>query len=245
MLVGPARCSRPGRVTVGAPQRVGPCAGSRRPLRCLLPADVRRPHSQLLIMALRSCSVSSFVPRSAALLWVRSRITGCARSNGTPAAESRPSVPATWVRWAARACGPPPSRPVVQPRVWRYGRIDSRPSRVRAQNRPRPTTGSPNSRSWKDRRHTQPEPSTAAELSVSFSAHGWDRAGIVLARVARHHEAAAEPRTAVELCPRVEHRMREHLRAPCIRGTPHPALSPDATVNWLQVADGPSSPESR
>lgn len=62
------------------------------------PARGRRGVGQLCCMALRSCSVSSFVPRSAALLWVQVRIAGCACSYGAPAAVFWPSVSATWVR---------------------------------------------------------------------------------------------------------------------------------------------------
>lgn len=53
---------------------------------------------QSCCIVLRSSSVSSFVPRSAALLCVQARIAGCASSYETPAAAFRPSVWATRVR---------------------------------------------------------------------------------------------------------------------------------------------------
>lgn len=49
-------------------------------------------------IVLRSCSVNSFAPRSAALLRVQARIAECACSYEAQAAVFRPSVSATWVR---------------------------------------------------------------------------------------------------------------------------------------------------
>ncbi|AQA09196.1 hypothetical protein BV401_00325 [Streptomyces malaysiensis subsp. malaysiensis] len=59
-------------------------------------------------IALRSPGVSSFLPRSVALLRVRVRIAGCACSHGAPTAVFCPSESVTWVSWAAGACRPPP-----------------------------------------------------------------------------------------------------------------------------------------
>lgn len=53
---------------------------------------------QLAIMAWRSLSDSSFVPRSAALLCAHARIAGWAPSSWAPAVVCCPSVVATWVR---------------------------------------------------------------------------------------------------------------------------------------------------
>ncbi|MFD0629518.1 hypothetical protein ACFQ2K_49805 [Streptomyces sanglieri] len=59
---------------------------------------VRADGGQLSGIAWRSLSVSSFVPRSTALLCVQATIAGCTSSYGTPAGVVPPSFLATWVR---------------------------------------------------------------------------------------------------------------------------------------------------